>query len=119
MDRKEVYQKYNGHCAYCGTEIDFKAMEVDHLFPKSRVKYELRDEQPNVEIPENYMPSCRKCNRHKGSFKIEEWRKELSLQVSRLRKSAQFDRARRFRQIQITESPIMFYYEQIETIPED
>lgn len=31
--REEVYQKYNGHCAYCGREIAYKDMQVDHFLP--------------------------------------------------------------------------------------
>lgn len=31
--RKEVYRKYDGHCAYCGREIAYKDMQVDHFLP--------------------------------------------------------------------------------------
>lgn len=29
--RELVYAKYNGHCAYCGSEITLKDMQVDHI----------------------------------------------------------------------------------------
>lgn len=29
--RKQVYAKYNGHCAYCGCEIPEKGFNVDHV----------------------------------------------------------------------------------------
>lgn len=29
--RKQVYQKYNGHCAYCGCKLEYKDMQVDHV----------------------------------------------------------------------------------------
>ena len=29
--RQHVYEKYNGHCAYCGCELDIKDMQVDHI----------------------------------------------------------------------------------------
>lgn len=29
--RKQVYEKYNGHCAYCGCKLDYKDMQVDHV----------------------------------------------------------------------------------------
>lgn len=32
-ERQEVYQKCNGHCAYCGMGIDYKDMQVDHAKP--------------------------------------------------------------------------------------
>lgn len=31
--REEVYRKYDGHCAYCGREIAYKDMQVDHFRP--------------------------------------------------------------------------------------
>ena len=34
--REIVYNKYNGHCAYCGCEIEMKDMQVDHIVPKCR-----------------------------------------------------------------------------------
>ena len=30
-EREEVYIKYNGHCAYCGCELDIKNMQIDHV----------------------------------------------------------------------------------------
>ena len=31
--REAVYAKYDGHCAYCGRDIDIKDMQVDHFLP--------------------------------------------------------------------------------------
>lgn len=105
--RVEIYNKFGGRCAYCGQEIEYKAMQVDHYWPKS-LRY--RGDLENDRI-ENLMPSCRKCNIHKHSLPPETWRRELSLQITRLRKNTQFDRALRFDQVQITETPIVFYFE--------
>jgi len=109
INRTAVYKKYNGRCAYCGREITLKQMQVDHFWPKC-----LYHHQPNMDINrfENLMPACAKCNNHKHGMRPETWRSELSLQVKRLRKNAQFDRALRFGQIKITETPIIFYFEQ-------
>lgn len=30
-DRLKIYEKYNGHCAYCGCELNYKDMQVDQL----------------------------------------------------------------------------------------
>lgn len=30
-DRLKIYEKYNGHCAYCGCELNYKDMQVDHI----------------------------------------------------------------------------------------
>lgn len=31
--RMTVYQKCNGHCAYCGSNLEYKDMQVDHVIP--------------------------------------------------------------------------------------
>jgi len=113
INRAAVYQKYNGHCAYCGREILFKQMQVDHFWPQ--FLSHLQSGLDNNAF-ENLMPSCQKCNNHKHGMKIELWRSELQKQVSRLRKNAQFDRALRFGQVKITENPIVFYFEKIELL---
>ena len=107
IDRHAIYRKFGGRCAYCGREISFKEMQVDHYWPRFLAHHQQEDNNRE----ENLMPSCQKCNIHKHGWRPEEWRKELQLQVSRLRKNAQFDRALRFGQIEIKESPIQFFFE--------
>jgi len=106
--REEIHKKYNGRCAYCGDKIDIKKMQVDHFWPQFLAHF-----QPDLDNnrPENLMPSCRKCNNFKHAMRPEAFRAELALQVTRLQKTAQFNRALRFNQITITESPIVFYFE--------
>jgi len=108
IDRQLIYQKFGGRCAYCGREITVKQMQVDHYWPQFLAHF-----QPNLDNNriENLMPSCAKCNNHKHGMRPEIWRKELELQVTRLRKNTQFDRALRFGQLQITEKPVVFYFE--------
>lgn len=31
--RMIVYEKYDGHCAYCGEKIAYEDMQVDHFIP--------------------------------------------------------------------------------------
>lgn len=109
IDRQAVFAKCGGKCAYCGQDITIKSFQVDHVNPQFRGGSDDMD---------NLLPSCRKCNNHKSAYPLDSkygrhlgWRGQLELQVERLRKSAQFDRALRFGQIQITESPIVFYFE--------
>ena len=110
IDRLAVHKKYNGHCAYCGIKIAYEEMQVDHFWPQFLKHWQ--DEDNNRF--ENLMPSCRKCNNFKSGMRPEEFRKELSKQVSRLLKNTQFDRALRFGQIIINEHPIIFHFEWIE-----
>ena len=109
INRQKVYEKYDGQCAYCGLKIKYKDMQVDHLHPKCLSHYE---PGKNINRFDNLMPSCRKCNIHKGGMRLKMWRSELGKQVERISKNAQFDRALRFGQIIITKSPIIFYFEE-------
>jgi hypothetical protein len=110
IDRESIYNKCNGLCAYCGTPITIEQMEIDHYWPKH-----LSHLEPGIDIngESNLMPSCRRCNRHKGGYRPEEWRRLLERQVSILLGNAQFDRALRFGQVEINESPILFYFEKL------
>lgn len=72
--REQVYAKYNGHCAYCGCELKYKDMQVDHLDAVYRAEAEGRESSDSIE---NFNPSCRMCNFYKGTSKIEEFRKKL------------------------------------------
>ena len=111
--RIEVYNKYNGHCAYCGREITYKQMQVDHFWPQFLAHFQPDKHNDRID---NLMPACAKCNNHKHGMRPEVWRKELALQVKRLKKNTQFDRALRFGQIKIAEKPITFYFELEEPI---
>ena len=80
--RLRIYNKYDNQCAYCGRNIEYKDMQVDHLHPKARghyynsemmkSRYGLRGD--TVESFENLMPSCYSCNHYKRSHILEEFR---------------------------------------------
>lgn len=108
--RKKVYEKYGCRCAYCGKEISYNQMEVDHYWPQH-----LQHMQQGLDNNrfDNLMPSCRKCNNFKSVWKPEDYRHELSMQTSRLMKNAQFCRALTFGQVKITENEIVFHFEEL------
>lgn len=72
--RQQVYDKYNGHCAYCGCELDIKDMQVDHLYSVYRAEIKGKEEDNSID---NLMPSCRMCNFYKSTATIDEFRKKL------------------------------------------
>ena len=74
--RIEVYNKYNGHCAYCGKKIEYKAMQVDHLIPVQRERWQKYPEG-EIECFENYTPACRRCNHYKRAHSLEVFRKMI------------------------------------------
>lgn len=72
IDRKKVYEKYGGRCAYCGREIAFKDMQVDHFIPQR--DYADRRVSGDKNNMENLMPSCRVCNHYKRDNSLDYFR---------------------------------------------
>ena len=70
-----MYEKCNHRCAYCGCELDYKDMQVDHVEPLHRYEtaYAIGEADFLDEI-ENLMPSCRQCNFYKSTFSLEDFR---------------------------------------------
>ena len=81
IDRKAVYDKYGGRCAYCGREITMKSMQVDHRLPKSIYEAPatmgLIDGLDSIDDFDNLMPSCRRCNQYKSTMSVEAFRKQI------------------------------------------
>lgn len=65
IDRKAVYEKFDGHCAYCGKTIQFKDMQVDHIKPKCN---------GGTDDMDNLFPSCRRCNHYKRTLSVNLFR---------------------------------------------
>lgn len=80
--RLVVYQKYGGHCAYCGKAIEYKDMQVDHISARYRMELEGK-RKDEINTLENYNPSCRMCNFRKGAMTIEQFRVEIARQAAR------------------------------------
>ena len=63
--KKEVFEKTNGHCAYCGFKLEpFTGWQIDHIIPKY---YGGRD------ILINLFPACKLCNNWKSNHYIKEF----------------------------------------------
>lgn len=72
-ERERVYQKYDGHCAYCGKKIEYKDMQVDHFKPLRA--WNAEDSGSNE--MSNLMPSCRRCNHYKRANSLELFRRYI------------------------------------------
>lgn len=70
IDRQQVYNKCNGHCAYCGKEIKYKDMQVDHIWPQHLGGADNRITNLN--------PSCRRCNHYKRGETLHAFRITMS-----------------------------------------
>ena len=103
IDRQKVYDKYNGHCVYCGKPITIKDMQVDHILPKRNGGKDHID---------NLNPSCRLCNHYKRAADIETLRNWLlGGLIERLMKIYIFRVALDYGMITINGWDKKFYYE--------
>ena len=103
-EREQVYNMFDGHCAYCGCEITLKQMQADHIMP-----LELGGDD---EIS-NLYPTCRSCNHYKHTLTIEKFRAALERMPGVLmRDNVTYRNAVRFGLIAHPQSPkIKFYFE--------
>lgn len=103
--RLVVYDKCNHRCAYCGCELEYKDMQVDHAVPLAR---------GGTDEISNYMPSCRSCNHYKGTLIVEEFRNYLSRIHKRLmRDSIPYQVAERYGIVEHRSDDIVFYFEKV------
>lgn len=109
--RHQVYEKYNGHCAYCGKEIAYNEMQVDHIKPKQR-GWVYNPNNVGDDTMENYNPSCRSCNFRKGILTIEQFREELTRQCEGIiKRSFQVRQSIDYGLLKVDLHPIVFYFE--------
>lgn len=76
--RKQVYAKYNGHCAYCGCEIPEKGFNVDHLHCLRN--YEYTEEFTGIDVHDisNLMPEKRDTSHPKACYTNSYWTDEMN-----------------------------------------
>ena len=132
--RAELRLKFGGRCAYCGCTLPEKGWHADHVEPVrrdfemvrapagSRVTHRARSTgkvmHPELHAIENLFPACAPCNLFKGALSVEGMRKEISRQVERARAySVNFRTAERFGLIEVTEKPIVFWFEMYQATP--
>lgn len=108
--REAVYQKYNGHCAYCGREISYKDMQVDHFKPLRA----LEPDNKNANDISNLMPACRMCNHYKRANSLEVFRKYIYEIPSKLRNDYIYKIGVAYGNVIENEKPIEFLFEKVE-----
>ena len=103
--RQNVYNKYNGHCAYCGCMIQYDEMQVDHFAPVHFFGDNIKDD--------NLMPACQACNKYKSSKTITAFRKTLKEALTKPKSTTDFIIRVKYRDQQNLDN-IKFYYEEAE-----
>lgn len=124
--REELRMKFGGRCAYCGCELPEKGWHADHVEAALRkwnfgerkqngtraIVYTGEHWKPENDVVENLFPACAPCNLFKATFSVEMFREQIAEQAERARQySVNFRTAERFGQVQITPSPIVFWFE--------
>lgn len=111
--REAVHAKYNGRCAYCGCEIAYKDMQVDHFIPKNGWSEHGSDDISNL------MPSCRMCNHYKRANTLEGFRRLITEIPRKLRVNYIYKVGVVYGNVLENEKPIVFYFEQLEQPPKE
>ena len=62
--RMKVYDKYQGHCAYCGKKLTFKEMKIQH---------DVENVNGGIEKIVNFEPACKYCNNY--------WNKKYTIYI--------------------------------------
>lgn len=108
-----MYQKYGGHCAYCGKAIEYKDMQVDHISSRYRHRMKLDGKsEDELDALENFNPSCRMCNFRKGVLTIEQFRAEIACQAAKEMKRFQARMSEAYGLIEHhPERKVKFYFE--------
>lgn len=121
--RQQIFDKYNGKCAYCGCELT-KGWHIDHIEPVRRTykydnkkkKYVLNKEDPYMHPErlciENQNPACASCNINKHNGTIEEFRNLISGFRKHLNEiNTQYKVSKRYGLIIEVDKPVVFYFE--------
>jgi len=103
--REEIWNKYNKCCAYCGNDLLYKNMQVDHKLPKRRGGSDNKN---------NLMPSCRRCNHYKRAHSLKRFRELMKTLHKRIQNQYINKVAIDYGVIKIEPFDGIFYFERIE-----
>lgn len=111
--RLEVYEKFDHKCAYCGCDLEYKDMQVDHLqsvYVHTDIHQSVTDQE--MYSIDNLMPTCRQCNFYKSTLSLEEFRERIrSTLWTNLKKEFSYRLALKYGLIEEHDMPVTFYFE--------
>lgn len=112
--RMFLYEQYNHKCAYCGCDLEYKDMQIDHIksvYTNTDI-HQIMTEDEMYAI-DNLLPACRQCNFYKGSMDLETFRESLTNTLMKnLQKTFQYRLAYKYGLIEEHIEPVEFYFEQ-------
>lgn len=129
-ERKIIFDKYGGKCAYCGCELQ-KGWHVDEIEPVRRI-YEsvwvggnnmkngkwvrkfVGYSNPEKMCIENQNPACASCNINKHSDSLENFRALITGFKNHLNQiNTQYKISKRYGLVIEVDKPVVFYFETI------
>lgn len=135
-ERAALREMFGGHCAYCGCVLPEKGWHADHVkavrrewykspvkvtwsvgehgLIKTEEKQTVGVERPENDTLDNMFPACAPCNLDKHADDLENWRIALRNKINVCRYDSAFRHAERFGLVQITDKPVVFYFETYE-----
>lgn len=115
--RLSLYEKYNHKCAYCGCDLEYKDMQIDHVesvYANTDIKQTMTNKEMYSE--KNLMPACRQCNFYKSSMTLEAFRQRIRTTMwNNLRKDFGYRLALKYGLITENPKDIVFYFETLVT----
>lgn len=108
--REIVFEKYGRRCAYCGREIAYKDMQVDHFIPKNGWN------ERGTDAFENLMPACRMCNHYKRAHSLELFRTFIAEIPRKLSNNYIYKIGVVYGNVIENVKPIRFYFEECDGI---
>jgi 5-methylcytosine-specific restriction endonuclease McrA len=123
--RQNVYDKYKGHCAYCGKQIAIKDMQIDHIIPQLNYEWIFKNKilkmipeflnhltEKDVHNIDNLNPACRVCNKWKSAYHLELFRSEIQEQTKRLQlRSSNYRMAKLYGLVSESDVKVKFHFE--------
>lgn len=107
--REKIFNKYAGHCAYCGCKLR-KGWHIDHLKPIKRNT--VGCDHPENDNVDNLMPSCPQCNINKHQMTLEQFRASVSKYLDSLNKySVQYQMVKKYGLLEEKNIKVLFYFE--------
>lgn len=107
-ERMSIYNKMRGHCAYCGQDLKYEEMQVDHVIPMNGYSVQ------GTDTLDNMLPACRSCNYYKGISTIDNFRKMLeSMPDVLMRDSVTYKSAVRYGLVEPKPHKVIFYFERV------
>jgi len=119
--RIEIYNKYQGRCAYCGQKITYEQMQKDHIHPRFKEHW-LKSEKMkkingtpleinDIDDINNFNPACKRCNYIKATYSIEKFREIIANKIKTINNNSAYKMIKDYGLIIETKAPVVFYFE--------